>query len=361
MKCCSTYMAIFAEARAQGLQRGRTEGACQQLRKLALHEGKLRFGPPADAQQALLDALTDGMAQAALEGLAERLPAAAGWDGLLAGVAAPQAPPLPEFMKHYDPEPGPDNPGIDEAMEVADRRGDKRIIHLRIQSMYQEDIGRTVHAKNRALQEHYHLPAESFVILLWRGADGPAVTGRHEVPARKDRPAQTFKYGIQRVWQRKPEEALAGGLGTLPMALMSDVAPERLPDIVRRVDARIRAEAPPAEGANLWMAACFWMGLRYPADMVRELLRDVWPRMTTSKFYQGTQAAGFAEGMSEGLVEGPLLATRRLILRRGEPRLQAPAEAATARLDAINHLETLEKLYERLPQAASWEQLLAEM
>jgi hypothetical protein len=103
------------------------------------------------------------------------------------------------------------------------------------------------------------------------------------------------------------------------------------------------------------------MGLRYPADLVRELLRDVWPRMTTSKFYQGTQAAGYAEGMSEGLVEGPLLATRRLLLRRGEPRLQAPDEALAARIDSVNHLETLEKLYERLPQAASWEQLLGDI
>ena len=186
------------------------------------------------------------------------------------------------------------------------------------------------------------------------------MNGRYEVPARKKQPARTFRYQIQRAWEKTPEECLAAGVGTLPLALMSDVTPERLPEIVRRMDDRIRARSAPEEAANIWMCACFWMGLRYPADLVRELLRDIWPLMRTSKFYQGTLADGYATGQSEGLAEGPLWATRRLLLRQGERRLQAPPEAVRARLNAITRLDKLEGLYERLPGATSWEQLLAD-
>jgi hypothetical protein len=135
------------------------------------------------------------------------------------------------------------------------------------------------------------------VILLWPGADGPAMNGNYRAWARGGEQERPFTYQVQRVWERKPEETLAAGLGTLPMAPLSKVAPERLPDVIRRMRARIDAEATREQAANIWVTTCFWMGLRFPDAQVRALLRDVWSLMSESQFYQGTLAAGYADGL----------------------------------------------------------------
>jgi hypothetical protein len=101
------------------------------------------------------------------------------------------------------------------------------------------------------------------------------------------------------------------------------------------------------------------MGLRYPADMVMDLLRDVRPLMRESKFHQGTQAHGYATGSSQGLVEGPLRATRWLILTWGSRRLGTPSEQHRTALDAESRLDVLERILEAMPGTSDWTGALA--
>ena len=68
---------------------------------------------------------------------------------------------------------------------------------------------------------------------------------------------------------------LAGDLATLPMAPLAAEAPQRLPEIVRRIDERLRGEATPEQAGVLWTATYVLMGLRYPQSLTRQVLQGV--------------------------------------------------------------------------------------
>ena len=54
-----------------------------------------------------------------------------------------------------------------------------------------------------------------------------------------------------RAWTQPVDAVLAGGLGTLPMAPIADVTPERLPSVLARMAERLASEATPSEAATL--------------------------------------------------------------------------------------------------------------
>ena len=54
-----------------------------------------------------------------------------------------------------------------------------------------------------------------------------------------------------RVWEKPVEEVLAGGLGTLPLAPLSNVTEEELPAVIERMKTRIDAEATPEQAGKL--------------------------------------------------------------------------------------------------------------
>jgi predicted transposase YdaD len=80
MKESSTYQAILEEGRAEGLSKGRAEGALTEAKKMLRLVGDAKFGPPDDRTAAVIERLSD-LAQ--LEELAERLPTAGSWQELL--------------------------------------------------------------------------------------------------------------------------------------------------------------------------------------------------------------------------------------------------------------------------------------
>jgi hypothetical protein len=57
--------------------------------------------------------------------------------------------------------------------------------------------------------------------------------------------------------------------------------------------------------------------------------------------------------------KGRLAEARRFLLLVGEAQLGPPSEAARAALNALEDVDRLEQLGKRLPQVASWEELLA--
>lgn len=70
-------------------------------------------------------------------------------------------------------------------------------------------------------------------------------------------------------------------------------------------------------------------------------------------------AKGLAEGMAEGFMIGAIEEARKLLLRLGQRRFDAPAPAeAIAAIQATHDLEKLEYLVVRLVEVSSWEELL---
>lgn len=228
------------------------------------------------------------------------------------------------------------------------------LAHLELQSSRDPQLARRVFKYNALLYERHGPPVHSVVVLLRREADHPDLTGtvRYEPP--HGRGSLDFRYQVMRLWQRPVEAVLAGGLGTLPLAPLSDVAPEALPEVVRRIDQRLDREAVPAAAEDLWTATYVLMGLRYPSELATQLLQGV-RSMRESSTYQAILAEGRNEGRNEGRAEE----ARKLLLLQGAKRFGAPADAPTrAALEAITDLSRLEELGARLLDVSSWQELL---
>ena len=157
----------------------------------------------------------------------------------------------------------------------------------------------------------------------------------------------------RRVWQLPVDSLLQGGLGTLPLAPISAAAPEALPGVVRQMEARITREATPAEAGTLWTATYLLLGLRYPAEFATQLLMGV-RNMKESTTYQAIKAEGEALGRAQGAEK-----LREALFVLGSKRLGEPDAATRAAVEALDDLDRLTLLTERLLDVESWVELLA--
>jgi len=70
-----------------------------------------------------------------------------------------------------------------------------------------------------------------------------------------------------------------------------------------------------------------------------------------------TNSTTYMAILEEGEAQGRLLEGRNLILRQGRKRFGEPSEANMAQLNAINSVETIEALAERLLDVENWQNL----
>jgi hypothetical protein len=135
----------------------------------------------------------------------------------------------------------------------------------------------------------------------------------------------------------------------LPLALVTDEAANRLPEVVRRIDERLAAEVAPDERKTLWTTAFLLMGLRYPPGMAAELLRGV-REMEESSTYQWV--------IEKGMEKGGKKALKATLIDLGERRFGRPNTSATAVLNSVDDMDRLTRMTHRLLDAADWDDLL---
>jgi hypothetical protein len=352
----STWKFVHGEGMQDGLQRGRREGACGQLGKLLLRHGKHLVGPPTPEQQELLDRLVAKLDLEQLEQVKDRLPSAGDWAGLL-GDATPsgEVPAQPAWLVPCEFNPGPLAPSIDE-YAVMERRmlSGKMILHIRIQRLYQEDIGAVLYQDSKRLEAEHHCPNQTAVMLLCESADGPAMTGEYAIPG-----GGTFRYILTRVWERDAEEMLQS-VGLAIYAPLGRFDPNRLPGLVQRVEQVI--ETSPGndqDRENAWIVLYGSMGLRYPAEQVNALLAHKLPYLRQTAVWREIASQGYHAGCSQGYHEGAEQVTRRWVLHLGSQRLGPPPAETAAALEAVTNLERLEQLAARVLKGADWQAALA--
>ncbi len=110
------------------------------------------------------------------------------------------------------------------------------------------------------------------------------------------------------------------------------------------------------------------MGLRYPEELVAQLLKGKREIMRESTTYQailqeGRQegiAVGREEGIMKGRVEGRIDEARRFLVRQGTKRFGEPDAATVAAIEAIQDLDRLEAMGDRLldVEIQTWDDLL---
>lgn len=238
------------------------------------------------------------------------------------------------------------------------------LVHVELQAGHDSRLARRLLRYNVLLNYRHHLPVFTALVLLRPEADAPDLSGQVEQRLPGGRGYLTFRYHVFRAWEQPVEAVLEGGLGTLPMAPLADVALDALPAVLRRIGERFRHEAPPSEAATLWSATTILMGLRYSAATIFQNLQGVRDMIfgirgiEESSVYQAILAQGKAVGLAEGKAEGKAEEAKRILLRQGQKRFGPPPPPVDAAILALTDLEQIEQLTERLLDASSWDELL---
>ena len=171
------------------------------------------------------------------------------------------------------------------------------------------------------------MPVDTTIILLRPAADGPDLSGTFEKRDRHGDVYDWFRCNVVRVWQRPVAEVLAAGLPVLPLAPVSAVGPQELPEILAAISERLTRESSPEEAATIWAATKVLMGLRYSKEQVEDFTKGISAMILgirgieESTVYQDIFAKGEARGEAKGRVEEAREALLRVGRRKlGEPR-----------------------------------------
>jgi predicted transposase YdaD len=243
------------------------------------------------------------------------------------------------------------------------RRGgpDPVILHIEFLSGRDTRYPRKAFWYNTHASRTYDEPVWSVLMLLRPAADAPDLTGEYhrEFPGRGRH--VWFRYDVVRVWELPPDRLLKAGLPLLPLAPVSNVAPEQLHGVLTAVAERLRDEAQPEVKATLWAATEVLLGLYHPEERVHELIGEITtmilgiPGIEESSVYQGIFHKGKAEGKAEGRAEE----ARMILLSLGRRQLGQPDQQVLDRIAAIADPDRLHALIPRLFDVTTWDELLA--
>jgi len=228
----------------------------------------------------------------------------------------------------------------------------REVVHLDVQSGPAPTLDRRVRMYNALGHAHLGVPIHSIVVLLHPRADYPNITGQVRYASRPEHGHTDFAYEIVRLWQQPVASFLTGPTITLPLAPLCLLPPglsehEGLQLVVDRVLERVQHEAAPEQVRQLLTAAYILTGLRATPEIALGLFQGV-RAMRESSTYQAI--------LDEGRIEGK----QTTLLRQGRRRFGEPDEATQQRLLAINSVERLDALCERLLEVGTWQDLLAQ-
>jgi predicted transposase YdaD len=220
------------------------------------------------------------------------------------------------------------------------------LVHFDFQSGHDSAmLPRRLQLYNGALDYRHDRPVLSVAVVLRPEADSPRLTGSFERGFPGQEPFAVLRYRVIRVWQLPLEQLLAGGLGTLPLAPVSDVAQSRAPDVIRRMKERFSQERRQQRVRDLWAVTYVLLGLRYSEPFADLLFQEVLG-MEESVTYQAI------------VRKGRLSHAHQTLLRLGEKRFGPADDATMADLNAIDDVQKLDKLIDRVLDVGSWQELL---
>ncbi len=177
------------------------------------------------------------------------------------------------------------------------------LLHIEPQASWDGTLGERLHLYNSLLDDRYGGPVYSVALLLRREANATAVTGTLVRTYPTGREYLRFTYEVVRVWELPAEPLMTGGIGALPLALLTDEASGRLGELVDRMDARMRAEnVPDPVRVLVHTSGMLLLGLRYDDVTIHNAyLRARGMKESTS--YQMILREGAAEARQEALLD----------------------------------------------------------
>jgi hypothetical protein len=238
------------------------------------------------------------------------------------------------------------------------------LVQLEFQASRDQRMGSRLHLYSTFLERRHRLPVQSLLVLLRPEADAPSLSGEHIRRLPDGEVYLTFRYGVVRIWQQPLDALLAGPLATLPLAPLVGIPDTDVADVLRRIEARVRQEAAPTTEEQLRVGTYLLLGLRFPQDVIDDLLRGVGimaGALKESSTYQKILREGLDEGRAlgraEGRAEGRTDGLREALVLIGSMRFGPPPPAIQRRLDRLNDPERLAELSRQITGAASWHDL----
>lgn len=203
---------------------------------------------------------------------------------------------------------------------------------------------------NSVFEYRHQRVVVSVPVLLSPEADSPQWDGLLQRGFPGEVPISTLRYEVVRVWKVPVEQLLSGGLGTLPLAPISNVPEGEVRQVIRPMKEKLSGPKPPRRAGDVWAATYVLLGLRYSDETANALFEEVLG-MEQSATYRAIVSKGREEGRTEG--------ERRLLLLQGEAKFGPPNAVARAAIESIDDLGRLDELGVRLISAGSWQELLA--
>ena len=215
------------------------------------------------------------------------------------------------------------------------------LVHFDFQAGHDSSmLPRRLRLYNGVLDYRHDRLVLSVAVLLRPEADSPQLTGSFERAFPGQEPISLLRYRVIRVWQLPVESLLTGGLGTLPQAPVSDVSEARVPEVFRRMKERLSRERRGQFVKDLWAVTYVLLGLRYSDAFANLLFQEVLG-MEESTTYQAI------------IKKGRLSEAREVLFRLGRKRFGPADEATEAVLNAIDDVQQLHELIDRVYEVGS--------
>jgi hypothetical protein len=245
----------------------------------------------------------------------------------------------------------------DKVIEVPGRK--RFLLTLELKASHDAGLLRSLCFRQAALEYQHDLAVLSVLLLLRKDANKPSLTGAFSRWLSDEEFSTRYNYRVMRLWQQRPEPFLSAGAALAPLAPLTDVKPDAVPALVKRVAQRIRG-AGGEKVEKLSLATYVLMGLRY-SEAVSALLVKEFPKMQESVTYQKILREGRTEGRIEGRTEGEIAEARRMLLRQGTEVFGEPDARTKKAIESIEDVERLEALGVRLVRGGSktWRQWLS--
>jgi len=173
------------------------------------------------------------------------------------------------------------------------------LAHFEMQTTYSPSLPHRIMAYHVTAGYKYELPVVSVLMLLRKTADGPMLTGRFQFGSAQ------VDYQIVRIWERSPDDLLAGPVALVPLLPLTNVSEQELPAYIRQAQAIVRQLPAPYE-RDVWTRMRLLLGLKYKPDQTQDLLKGVYQMLDLreSSTYQEILAEGEARGLAEGEARG---------------------------------------------------------
>lgn len=223
------------------------------------------------------------------------------------------------------------------------------VVHIDLESGPDDSLARRMLLYNVLAHHHTGLPVHTIVVLLRPNAVGGGPTGGVEYAPRPGLGELRFRFETVRAWEVPVEQYLTGRIGFLPLAVRgkppAGQSRERaLPEIVERLAKRAEREAGPDAG-KLFVSAYILSAMHVDPKIARGIFNKV-IAMQESGTYQLI------------LEEGAVKHMRELIVRLARKQIGDPTDKQKNKLSAIEDLERLDRIAEKISTAKSWDALL---